>query len=282
MLDLTLGADRFDRSAVPIDDLILDYTLQTCPDERVEWVKPAKIDGCVGALAMGDTRPPRWGVLYHEDQTIGRRNYTLAHELAHWVLHRATLTDSVFCSADEVFRGVGRDIEREADEFAANLLTPLHDFRRKLPAVARPDFDQLGEMADRYAVSLTAAILRWLEYTEVRAVVIVSTDGYANWAKSSKPAFSSGRFLRTRNEPFELPQASTAVRGEFTNETRAGVKRPADVWFDEPVVELSIRSDRFDREITLLHLERPGPVDQAEEHVEDSYDQFFKDGGRRR
>lgn len=278
MMDLTLGADRFDRGPVPIENLVLEYSTNTFPDERVEFVRSAKIDGCVGALLRGDQTPAKWGVLYHEDQSPGRRAYTVAHEMAHWVLHRQMLNDSVYCSAKDVFQGGGVDIEREADVFAANLLMPLNDFRAKLPPKDHPNFERLGRMADRYGVSLTAAILRWLEYTETRALVVVSTDGYANWSKPSKAALKTGAFIRTRNEPFELPARCIAVQADFTEETKAGIEQPAGVWFGEPVVEMAIRSDRYDREITVLHLEDRGPVYQAEEPVEDSYDQFFRFG----
>jgi hypothetical protein len=54
----------------------------------------------------------------------------------------------------------------EADEFSAALLMPFHDFRRQLPAKARADFETLSRLANRCGVSLTAANLRWLEFTE--------------------------------------------------------------------------------------------------------------------
>lgn len=282
MLDAVLGIDRFDRGPVPIEKLAVDYSMQTAPDERIEWVRPAPIDGCVGALIMGSGTPRKWGVLYHQEQLAGRRAYTIAHEMAHWVLHRRHLDGDLYCSADDVFRGTGVDIEREADLFAANLLMPFNDFRGALSPRERPGLDRLSKMADRYGVSLTAVILRWLEYTETRAIMVVSTDGYANWSKPSRPALKSGMFIRTRSEPFELPQDSIAVRAEFSDETRAGIEQPAGTWFHDPVVEMAIRSDRFDREITILHLGDLGPVDQAEEQVEDSYDQFFRNGEDRR
>lgn len=69
-----------------------------------------------------------------------------------------------------------------------------------------------------------------------------------------------------------------AVQADFTEETKAGIEQPTGVWFSEPVVEMAIRSDKYDREITVLHLEDRGPVHQEEEPVEDSYDQFFRFG----
>lgn len=52
---------------------------------------------------------------------------------------------------------------------AANLLMPLDDFRRQIGLKAKVNF-----CSERYRVSLIGAILRWLIYTERRAVLVVS------------------------------------------------------------------------------------------------------------
>ena len=38
------------------------------------------------------------------------------------------------------------------------------------------DLDVLGHCAERYDVSLTAAILKWLSYTDEKAIVVMSRD----------------------------------------------------------------------------------------------------------
>ncbi len=220
--------------------------------------------------------------MYHYGQTPGRRAYTIAHEFGHWVLHRDLIDEDeafeggVYCSEDSILRRNGSGIEQEADEFAANLLMPLNDFRKQIPAKSVPDVDVLGNIADRYGVSLTAATLRWLEYTETRALLVVSNEGFAHWAKTSTPALKPGRYIRTRDTVFELPQAATAVTGDFREETAKGIKQPTGVWFPEPVTEMCIRSDRYDQEMTLLHLPRLAPVFQDEEDEEDTFDRFMR------
>jgi hypothetical protein len=186
----------------------------------------------------------------------------------------------VYCDEESILQRNGEGIEQEADEFAATLLMPFHDFRRQLPASKRPDFVRLSALAKRYGVSLTAAILRWLEYTETRAMMVVSNEGFAHWARSSEPAFKSGRFIRTKRTVFELPAAATAAKRQFTEETKAGFKQPADAWgFPEGLVEMCIRSERYDQEITLLHFEGKAPTFFEEEaNLEDTYDRFSNNG----
>lgn len=282
MLDTVLGEDRFDRGPVQVEDLAVQYSAQTAADTPIHEVSEKNIPGCMGALVYGDNRPRQWGILYHYDQSPGRRAYTIAHEFGHWVLHRdlidedETFEGGVYCSEDSILRRNGSGIEQEADEFAANLLMPLNDFRKQIPAKSVPNFDVLGKIALRYGVSLTAATLRWLEYTETRALLVVSNEGFAHWAKTSTPALKSGRYIRTRDTVFELPQAATAVSGDFRDETAHGIGQAAGVWFPEPVTEMCIRSDRYDLEMTLLHLPRHAPVHQDEENEEDTFDRFTR------
>ncbi len=115
---------------------------------------------------------------------------------------------------------------------------PFHDFRRQLPARSSADFEALGQVAKRYGVSLTAAILSWLEYTETRAIMVVSNEGFAHWAKPSKAALKSGRYIRTRDTVFELPLQAFAARRDYSDAALTGVMQQAGIWFPEPVHEM--------------------------------------------
>ena len=59
-------------------------------------------------------------------------------------------------------------------------------------------------------------ILRWLEYTETRAIMVISNEGFAHWAKRSGPALKSGRFIRTKNTVYELPSQAFAARRDYS------------------------------------------------------------------
>lgn len=284
MLDLVLGADRFDRAPVDVIGLALEYSRQVAPDSPIHEVVERNLPGCVGALVYGETRPRQWAIMYHVGQSDGRRSFTVGHEFAHYLLHRQSIEQDggfdggIYCDENSVDRRAGSGIEQEADEFTAALLMPLHDFRRQQPAKARVDFDTLSRLAKRYGVSLTAAILRWLEYTETRAMMVVSNEGFAHWAKPSGPALKSGRFIRTKNAVYELPSQAFATRRDYSDAALAGVVQQAGVWFPEPVHEICLRSDRYDQEITVLQFEADGPRFQAEEEQSDVFDHFVRNG----
>lgn len=71
--------------------------------------------------------------------------------------------------------------------------------------VATVDLEMLCACAERYRVSLIAAVLRWLSYTEKRAILVVSRDGFILWARSSEPAWRTGAFFKTSAGPIEVP-----------------------------------------------------------------------------
>lgn len=279
MLDAVLGKDRFERGPVDVAELAVEYSAKTSPDEPIECVVGDELEGCMGALVPSDDTPRRWAIMYNLNQSRGRKNFTVAHELGHYMLHREKIgSEGIYCDENSILRRDGEGIEKEADLFAASLLMPLHDFRSQLPAKTRADFKVLEKLRRRYGVSMTAAILRWLEYTETRAMLVVSNEGFAHWAKPSAPALKSGRYIRTKNLVFELPAKSIAARREFSEEGRTGIRQESGVWFDEPVVEMCFRSERYDQEFTLLQFEGDGrrAYDYEETEEEDTYDRLSR------
>lgn len=255
------GLDRFDREPVDPGWLALNYFAQVSPSEPVVVVKGEELDGCVGALVFGATKPRQWGILYDVRQALGDGASRSPMNSATTFLHRGmieeTTLEGLYCSEADVEQGQGSTtIEKEADLLAATLLMPFHNFRKQIGPKQRADFGILGRLADRYGVALTAVILRWLDYTETRALVVVSNEGFALWSKPSTSALRTGRFIRTKNAMFELPSVSIARSQLGATPAVRSADQPSDVWFDEPVFETSLRADRLDLEITLIQFDR--------------------------
>lgn len=285
ILDTCFGADRFDRHPVDIATLAPEYSRQIAPTSPIRMVEERDLEGCMGALVYSEEKPRQWGIAYHMGQSPGRRAFTLGHEFGHYILHRdlietdARFAGGIYCDEASILQRDGQGIEKEADAFAAALLMPLHDFRRQLPVAERPDVERLSRLAKRYGVSLTAAILRWLEYTETRAIMVVSNEGFAHWGRSSDAAFKSGRFIRTKSNTYELPPTAIAVTKEFSDAAKTGIDQASGAWgFPEPLLEMCVRSDRYDQEITLLHFEGAGPVFHEEKPCKATYERFVDSG----
>jgi Zn-dependent peptidase ImmA (M78 family) len=249
------GGDK--RFPVDVDAIASDLSAIWFPSDPIRAIKGGPLPNFEGALyPLGDP-PTGWAIIYNETGvSLGRKRFTVSHEFGHYLLHRIKLPRGIECDETVVTRREGKGIEKEADEFAAGLLMPLDDFRARIASDDKPSLDDLGGAAERYGVSLTAAVLRWLEFTNRRAVFIVSRDGGAMWARSSEPAFKTRRFIRTANETFMLPDASLAGQGKFDADGKASGVLPAGIWFPEEVEESSIFTSRYDLTLTLLHLPR--------------------------
>ncbi len=226
--------------------------------DPITEIEAADIKGFEGALFPDEERT-RWLLLYNNMlSSAGRIRFTQAHELGHYIIHR-TSRDGFQCSTAADMRNWSLDdqnIESQADEFASYLLMPLDDFRQQVNVDV--DLDILAHCADRYGVSLTAAVLKWLSYTDQKAIFIVSTDGYINWARSSTPAAKSGAYLKTKGNVIPLPLGSLALDDTVRHE-RFGANLPAKLWFphahnDLTVREMKISADQYGSIFTLLCL----------------------------
>lgn len=259
ILNTMLGQEHF-----PIDIALVaqEYSHHKFPDDPITAIVGESLPGFEGALLPAPRGRKGWGIFYNKDVSPGRRNFTLSHEFGHYLIHRARYPDGMKCNEEDVVRWESEygQIEHQANVFAANLLMPLDDFRRQIPDRSRIDYEIISLCAARYNVSLIATILRWLQYTLRRAVLVVARDGFILWARSSEPALVSGAFFRTSVGPIEVPEQSLAAQSGKLGQSRAADDLPAGVWFDEPCHETVILSDRYDLTISLLQLGAAVPV----------------------
>ena len=145
---------------------------------------------------------------------------------------------------------------------------PLNDFRVQISAKERCDLVGLGDPADRYDVSLTAATLRWLDYTERPAMLIVSREGFVLWARSSKSALKSGLYIKTRGRPpVELPAKALASQSGLETGFTDTVWHNRGVWLGQECSEEVLVSERYDMTFSLLHFDniKHRMDDEAEE-----------------
>ncbi|WP_421980928.1 ImmA/IrrE family metallo-endopeptidase [Roseibium sp.] len=274
LLTQAYGPNRF---PVDVSKLAGDYSKQVFPDEPITRVRARGFEGFEGALTPKPNGSGEWGIGYSSSlRSRGRVNFTIAHELGHYLLHRKKYPQGFQCRPEDMVRWDSEynRVEAEANRFAAGLLMPLDDFRAQLPANQKTDLDMLCGCADRYEVSLTAAILRWLTYTQKRAILVVSREGFILWARSSEPAFKSGAFIKVAGlPPQEVPDASPVAKSNGA----IGIVEPKELrkgtWLNEPVVEHSLISERYDLSISLLILQASAPsIGIAEEVTEDMVD----------
>lgn len=254
------GVDRFPVEVLP---LALDAANIFGWADPITQVQAANIKGFDGALFPGDDKK-EWLLLYNDAMSSpGRVRFTQAHELGHYILHRQ-IRESFQCSDADMLNWSKdeKDIEGQADLFASYLLMPLDDYRKQVTTTV--DLELLGHCADRYGVSLTAAILKWLQYTDEKAVLVMSNDGFINWAWSSDSAAKAGAFFKTRNNVIQVPDG-TLASDHNTKNNRKGAQISASAWFahahaDMQLREMKIHAEQYGVVLSLLLLPRSADV----------------------
>ncbi|ONX65173.1 hypothetical protein A8F17_18990 [Burkholderia cenocepacia] len=236
-------------------ELAIEWSRQVSPARPIGEVLARDLDGFEGGLFWLPKRE-EWVILHAPNEDApGRANFTIGHEFGHYVLHR-TREEAFRCSQSATLGVAAKAIEREADLFASYLLMPIDDFRDQVKG-KHITLNVLGECAARYGVSLTAAILKWIDFTEHSAIIVFAREGMLHWWKGSTSAKKFG--FNHLHEDMELPVQSLAMQprsGTFDVDSRDGIEHERGIWFpDTKTREMVVISDRYDMSISLLMLE---------------------------
>ena len=164
-------------------------------------------------------------------QGTGRRRFSIAHELAHYHIpthgrERRRCNESSL----QATRSFGRQLEWEANSFAAELLMPAKLFR----ADAR-QLDVSFEAAHRlmspghYNVSITAAARRIVQVSNESCALVATRNGYVEWQERSNFYYH----MATRGQKVRSGTLAAAVtRREPPNPHCERVD--AAEWLDDP------------------------------------------------
>jgi hypothetical protein len=141
------------------------------PDEAVQMQAGHRPEGCLPPLRL---RPRRAGTAPTAARAASRPGCSI-----------------VIASGDEH----GQAIAAKADAFAATLLRPLNDFRALI--LDQPiSCECLGRSADGYGVSLTAAVLGWLDRARGRRCWWSAGMMFMRRALSNRAPLRSGASFR--------------------------------------------------------------------------------------
>jgi len=113
-----------------------------------------------GLIEPDDSSASRFRIKLNRHESTERQRFTLAHEIAHFLLHRSLIGGGVV--DDTMYRsGLSSRREVEANKLAADLCMPrelISAYRRELSQL---DGDELvSEMAKRFRVSKPAMQIR--------------------------------------------------------------------------------------------------------------------------
>ena len=155
--------------------------------EAIAWdlgvigVKHRELDGCEARIAGWGDR----AIVSLDPRPMRRRQrFSLAHELGHWVHHRGK---TIFCRSDDIGEGGNHNtFEQSANSFAADLILPSYLVAPIARTSNRLTMKFVGEVADRFDATKTAATLRLVSLGEYPAFAIkYVTPGRRKWFNRS-------------------------------------------------------------------------------------------------
>jgi hypothetical protein len=153
----------------------------------------------------------------------GRKRFTLAHELGHYLLpNQQEALRPCVPTEIESWSTENAACEIDANTFAAEVLMPRERLAGALRAA--PTFASAREVATALGASLTAACVRLAELSSFRVALVVSRNGRSEWYRASVEFGRAVRLgaLDPRTGPAAYFREGAVAKG--VQET------PADAW----------------------------------------------------
>ena len=154
-----------------------------------------------------------------------KKRFTAAHELGHFEMHRdlfPIITDTEF---DLLNWYQGGPQEMEANEFAAEFLMPSEIFYNECKS-RRFGPDVVEHLSNRFGVSKTAAILKFVKRGNYPCAIIYCKENKMKWWKASSDFRNFLEFEHDKNPPTD----SVAYELFTTNKIYKGDERKQDIW----------------------------------------------------
>ena len=184
----------------------------------------------------------------------GRRRFTIAHEIGHFVLHQSAVIDRVIERSDLTVWTTASE-EAEANCFAAELLMP--EFLFGPLCIGWPSIQHLDDLASKFQTSLLATAFQFWEYTK-EPIAIVLSQGWD--MKSFRPFKSS--WPRIRMGRIHPHSAAGRRLAEKSSDSARMVSSPAYAWLEgfENNNDAEIREDSryleyYERTLTVLWID---------------------------
>ena len=188
---------------------------------------------------------------------VGRRRFTIAHEIGHYVLHGSQQNS---CSL-RVIEGwkAGQPLpEREADTFASELLLPTTDLVQHVNR-RWPSMQVVSDIAEHFGASMMAAGRKFCDVAPQPCAVVWSSQRVIRWFHPS-PSFVS--FIEPGTSLGFDSLALAAHEGRTLTDEMEEV--PAEAWIksswlkdDAVVSEQSILMPSYEGCLSLIWIRRP-------------------------
>jgi hypothetical protein len=242
---------------------LLQATMAEAPDE-IDLVAIAYLVGRLriedGGLERAEGRivapsPESGTIRVKTGMNAGRRRFTIAHEIGHFVLHPRESLDRTDTAANFTVWNDASE-EAEANIFAAELIMPEFMFMPRCMGPI-PSLRLIDELAAAFLTSTLATAFQYVSYTNEQVALVLSEGEQIRWSYKSKDFWP-----RIRRGNLSPDSAAGEIAAGNSGDTNKMVETPAHAWLTEFDYdnEHDIREDSryvgyYDRIISLLWLE---------------------------
>ena len=216
---------------------------------RIEEGGLDNAEGRIVASASGGTIRVKPGL------NPGRRRFTIAHEIGHYILHPREGLDREDTAANFMLWNDPGE-ETEANVFAAELLMPELLFKPRA-AKGVPGLALMDRLAVEFSTSVMATAFQYVNYTLEQVALVVSEGGNIKWSVRSKDFWPLVRTGALSGDS----AAGEIFAGKYSN-TKKMERTPAYAWLPkfENDSERDIKEDSrllewYDCIVSLLWLE---------------------------
>jgi len=204
-----------------------DLSLDEMLNFKGAYIREAALKNCEGRIVLHGQN----AIVSISDKIAhdGKRNFVLAHELGHLLLHpnlMPVFTDNAITLSDWYKNGIH---EIEANAFATELLMPNELFKKFVKG-KRLNIGLIEDVADYFKASLTASFLRYVHLGDFPLMVVFIDKGIIEWKQSS--ADFPFPYLPLKNK---VPAYSVAGDFVYNNVPLGDRPEKVDVieWFPE-------------------------------------------------
>lgn len=175
--------------ATPAERILIDLGITAPKDidlEAVAWTRGVivhyrSLDKCEATIVGSH----KHAVVTVNSQSIPtRRRFSLAHEIGHWHFHKGRV---LYCGPSDIGNPAhdALDPERQANDFASDLILPNYLFRPLALKLKKPSLPLVREIADDFQASLTATYLKLLQNEVFPILVVCHNKSRRRWYRSS-------------------------------------------------------------------------------------------------
>ncbi|PQQ45504.1 ImmA/IrrE family metallo-endopeptidase [Bacillus thuringiensis] len=187
-------------------------------------------------------------------KSIGRVNFSIAHEIAHAILpHHAQ--NNFFCFLDDVTETskikMDKQLEREANNFAAYILLPYKQF---VEDISRMDFTikNVKRLSKKYNASWVLVAKKWVELSKLDIAMVFSEKGIVDWWTRSE----SFPYYRIEGTIHKQSSVFRVIELEGNKVSRKNIT--FDKWFQEKYPIYRIQEQSYsvfeDKVLTLIQI----------------------------